>query len=439
MESKDASTVTISDEKDVATITAETGAATQDGGTRAWLQVIGAAICFGNLWGMPFAYGMFQSYYELEYLPASSPSDISWIATISVFLLICGGIASGPLFDWGYFKAMLITGAIIEIVAVFLLSLCTRYWQILLTQGVLLGIGDALLYIPGLALIGRSFKKRRQIALGLTTCGAPIGSIIYTFIFERLINRLGFAWTVRIMGFTMLASFSIAMPLLLWKARNIGDISAGSNTTRKMFDKAALTDLPFWSFTTSTLLIFTGYMMPFIYFASYGQAQLGMTQADALNVIVISQATSIVGRLGSGLVASKTGIMIPWIACVTLSGVACIGWIDAESPGAFTAVAALYGCFSGALIPLPTAMFPVVCPDQRVLGARLGMSQAFSSIGSLVGSPIAGALVGVSSAAGHGYLGLQLFGGLILIAGALDVVLLWILLVRGRELKSRFI
>jgi hypothetical protein len=29
----------------------------QDGGTRAWLQVLGSFLVFGNLWGMPFAFG----------------------------------------------------------------------------------------------------------------------------------------------------------------------------------------------------------------------------------------------------------------------------------------------------------------------------------------------------------------------------------------------
>lgn len=429
-----------------------------DGGTRAWLQVAGSFLVFGNLWGMTFAFGTFQSYYELTYLPEFSASSISWIGTVSTFLLILGGIASGPLFDWGYFRSMLIAGAMIETLAVMLLSLCTTYWQIFLAQGVLMGLGNGLLYIPGLALVGRAFKKNRAIAVGITTCGAPVGGIIYTLTFEQLIGRMCFGWAVRIMGFVMLALYLIAFPLILWKAKNVGDIASGQ--ARKLFDKTAFTDLPFWSFTSSNFLIFVGYMVPFYFMASYGQTELGMSRANANYVIVIAQACSIVGRLVASATAARIGVLIPWITCAVSSGVLCLGWAGVHSPGAFIAFAALYGCkypillqdpsvkpvliertgFSGALIPLPPSVFPVVCPDPKVLGARLGMAQGIGSFASLIGSPIAAALTNINATPGHpNYLGLQLFGGLIMALGGCNLIGLWTLLVKQRDLKTKFI
>ena len=110
-----------------------------DGGARAWLQVVGSFLVFSNLWGFTFAFGSFQSYYELEYLTNESSSSISWIGTMSTFLLIVVGVISGPLFDLGYFRSMLFVGAATETVGVFLMSLSTKYWHIFLTQGVVLG------------------------------------------------------------------------------------------------------------------------------------------------------------------------------------------------------------------------------------------------------------------------------------------------------------
>lgn len=432
------STAEDGDEKPATTLTVPAAQGSVDGGTRAWLQVAGSFIVFGNLWGMTFAFGTFQSYYELTYLPSSDASTISWIGTICTFLLILGGIASGPLFDWGYFRSMLIIGALVETLSVFLLSLCSEYYQILLTQGILAGLGNGLLYIPGLALVGRAFKKHRAIAMGITTCGAPVGGIIYTLMFERLINIMSFGWTVRIMGFVMLASYSIAFPLILWRAGNVGDISSGQ--ARKLFDKTAFKDLPFWCYTTSNFLIFCGYMVPFYYMASYGQLELGMNRSDANYVIIYAQAASIIGRLVASFAASRVGVMIPWTICAVSSGIFCIAWIGVKTPGAFIAYAVLYGCFSGALIPLPPSVFPTVCPDVKVLGARLGMAQGIGSFASLIGSPIAGALISINSHGGsRNYLGLQLFGGLIMAAGGGNLVILWILLIRQRELTSKLI
>ncbi|EME38666.1 hypothetical protein DOTSEDRAFT_92026 [Dothistroma septosporum NZE10] len=395
-------------------------------------------LVFGNLWGFTFAFGSFQSYYELDFLAGQSASTISWIGTVTVFLLILIGVFSGPLFDLGYFRTMLLAGALMETVSVFLMSVCHNYWQLMLAQGVLQGLGNGLLYLPGLALVGRSFKKNRAIAMGVTTCGAPVGGVIYTLVFEQLISQMSFGWTVRIMGFVMLASYCISFPLLLWGVKNIGDLASG--TPRKIFDRAALTNLPFWAYSFANFFIFCGYMVPFTFIPSYGQVILGMSRSSSLYVAMVAQASSILGRLVAGYTASKIGVLIPWISCVTCSAMFCIAWIGVGSVGGFYAIAALYGCFSGALIPLPPSVFPVVCPDPKVFGARLGMAQAVGSVASLIGSPIAAALAEASSSEGHAsYLGLQLFGGLIMATGAINLVFLWTVLAKRREGVSKLI
>lgn len=404
-----------------------------DGGGRAWLQVVGSFLVFSNLWGFTFAFGSFQTYYELNYLTTETASTISWIGTVSTFLLIFGGVLSGPFFDRGYFRTMLFTGAAIETLSVFMMSLSDKYYQLFLTQGVLMGLGNGLLYIPGLALVGRSFKTNRSIAVSTTTCGAPMGGIMYTLIFQQLIGRYGFGWTVRIMGFFMLGSYLIAFPLLLFRVKNVGNLASG--TKRKLFDVKAFHDVPFCVYTMSNCFVFLGYMVPFIYMASYAQTALGMSRNWALYIIMIAQASSILGRMIAGYSAARIGVMIPWIICAVASGVFNLAWIGIHTKNGLIAYAALYGCFSGALIPLPPSVFPIVCPDPKVLGARLGMAQGIGSFMSLIGSPIAGALSEIntgSSPGGTNYLGLQLFTGLTMILGGCSLVNLWLMLIKRR-------
>jgi hypothetical protein len=167
---------------------------------------------------------------------------------------------------------MLFSGAAMACFGIFMLSLSKEYYQIILTQGICTGLGCGVLFIPGMALVSRSFNARRAVALGLVSCGAPFGTlqvfvitwgkglltdktggIIYTVVFEQLIDPLGFAWTVRVMGFIMTGTFLTAFPLLLWGASNTGDISSG--TTRKLFDKAALKDTGFWFYTWANFFV----------------------------------------------------------------------------------------------------------------------------------------------------------------------------------------
>jgi len=102
------------------------------------------------------------------------------------YLLIVTGVVSGPLFDLGHYRTMLFGGATVCCIGIFMLSLSTQYYQIMLTQGICMGMGCGVLYIPGIALVSRSFRKHRAIALGLVTCGAPVGGLKYSSSFPRI-------------------------------------------------------------------------------------------------------------------------------------------------------------------------------------------------------------------------------------------------------------
>lgn len=154
---------------------------------------------------------------------------------------------------------LILCGAALSTLGVFMLSFSTQYWQIFLTQGLCIGLGCGMLFVPSMALIGRSFTKNRSLAVGFTTCGAPIGGIVYVILFEALLPKMGFAWAVRVLGFFMLGCYVISIPLLLLGAQNVKSLSSG--TKRKLFDKAALTDGPFWSYSLICFTTFMAYLV----------------------------------------------------------------------------------------------------------------------------------------------------------------------------------
>ncbi|TFK18872.1 hypothetical protein FA15DRAFT_234859 [Coprinopsis marcescibilis] len=55
-----------------------------DGGLRAWLVISGAMCCTCSTFGFANAWGVFQSYYETDILPTTSPSSIAWIGSMQV-------------------------------------------------------------------------------------------------------------------------------------------------------------------------------------------------------------------------------------------------------------------------------------------------------------------------------------------------------------------
>lgn len=54
-------------------------------------------------------------------------------------------------------------------------SLAKEFWQTMLAQGIGLGIGTGLIFLPALSVVSQFFLKRRSLALGIATTGSSIG------------------------------------------------------------------------------------------------------------------------------------------------------------------------------------------------------------------------------------------------------------------------
>ncbi|KAF2270995.1 MFS general substrate transporter [Lojkania enalia] len=392
-----------------------------DGGLHAWLKVLGGFLIYINIWGFTLAYGAFQNYYQHAFLSSSDPSAISWIGTIQAWLLITIGILSGPLFDLGFFRSMLYVGNFLVVFGVMMLSLCEKYWQVLLAQGLCMGLGAGLLYIPSLALVGIWFSRKRAIAMGIVMSGIAVGGVVYIIMFDRLAKRVGFAWAIRVLGLLALVSALLSFPALL----SGSGMLARPRKARALFDKTALKDKLFILFTCSTFFNFLGYIVPYFYIPAYAQDKLGTSGSRAQYMLVISVAASFFGRLGSGVMAHYLGSIVTWGLCSLTSGILGLCWITIESERALVAFSVLWGFFSAALVTLPSAAFASVTPDLSRLGTRLGMSWGVSSIATLIGAPIAGALLKTKTGRPD-FLGIQLWSGIFLLSGTLWLCALWI-------------
>lgn len=86
-----------------------------NGGTRAWLQVLGAFFLNFNTWGLMNTFGTFQSEYSTGILKGSSQSSIAWIGSLQAFLMLVVGVLSGRALDAGYFYSDITLGVFLEV------------------------------------------------------------------------------------------------------------------------------------------------------------------------------------------------------------------------------------------------------------------------------------------------------------------------------------
>lgn len=165
-----------------------------EGGSKAWLQVLSGNLCNAMAWGLPASFGVFQLHYtESMHIPSS---QVSWIGSIQVFLTFATCTITGRLADAGYSRHCVSVGCTIIVSGTFMTSICTKYWQTLLAQGIYTGLGLGMVFMPNVAVIGSYFKRRRSLALSLSATGSGFGSLVFPAAVQYLIPRVGFPWAV---------------------------------------------------------------------------------------------------------------------------------------------------------------------------------------------------------------------------------------------------
>ena len=146
----------------------------------ACLQVVGAFSLMFNSWGVANTFGAYQQYYESNLLKDQSPSNISWIGSIQACLLLFVGAATGPMFDAGYLRTMVVCGSVLVVFGMMMTSVCHSYWQVMLAQGVVVGCGMGFMMLPSVAVMPQYFKTKRAFATGLGAAGSSLGKFSLT-------------------------------------------------------------------------------------------------------------------------------------------------------------------------------------------------------------------------------------------------------------------
>ncbi|CDO72173.1 hypothetical protein BN946_scf184970.g25 [Trametes cinnabarina] len=89
------------------------------------------------------------------------------------------------------------SGLVLYFAALFCSSFATEVWQLILLQGVGVGVGGGLLYMPVIKLLPEWFSERRGLAGGIIFAGTGLGGFAFPFILNALLDRVGLRWTLR--------------------------------------------------------------------------------------------------------------------------------------------------------------------------------------------------------------------------------------------------
>lgn len=315
------------------------------------------------------------------------------------------GVITGPIYDAGYFRTLLLVGSFLVIFGQMMLSLAGVYWQVLLAQAVCIGIGCGCLFVPSVAILSTYFSTKTATAMGIAAAGSSLGGVIYPIIFYRLQPSIGFPWATRVIGFIMLATLIVANSVM-----KVRVLPAGR---RKIVDLTAFKEPQYTLFVAGAFITFMGLYAPFFYVQTYAMEYNITSENLAFYLLAIINTGSVFGRIIPNFVADRTGPFNMIIPCCIMSGVLSLCLIAVRSVGGLIVVCVLYGFFSGALVSLPPTIFVHLSPNRGMIGTRMGMGFAIVSVGLLIGTPICGWILNGSS-----FTYVWVFGGVCVVAGS---------------------
>ncbi|KAI1130743.1 MFS general substrate transporter [Nemania abortiva] len=407
-----------------------------------FLKILGSFFVHFITLGLSTSFGSYQAYYEEEYLPNSSSSTISWIGTTQVFLLSFLGLFSGAFYDRGYVREVLAAGLVLVVLGMGLLGSAREFWQVFLAQGLCVGLGSGLIYVPAISSVSNQFITHRTLALGVAASGAAAGGIIWPIAFRKLLPSIGFAWVNRSFAFLVLI-LAIASYLSLTSGNFPGHPDGQRPRTRGCFSilsqrpgnvnqNGSRTSVPtrerltslFSAFNGTAYLflcvgvffVLLGYWIPLFYIVPYASTVLNAPSAYAPYLLSILNAGSFFGRVVPASVGRFCGSANILLVGAASLAVLVFVWLNVQQIAGITVWCFFLGFVAGSVITIPNAVASRLSKPSNT-GQRIGIMWTAGAFAELVGTPIAGTLVTQVNGKTN-YLGGQLFGGLSIVIGA---------------------
>ncbi|KAF5977942.1 riboflavin transporter MCH5 [Fusarium coicis] len=358
-----------------------------NGGLIAWLQVAGSFCLYFCTWGLIASFGSFQTIYERDQLQSHTPFQISIIGSLQTFLMVFSGFIVGPIYDSGYFRHLLVVGSSFVVIGTVLQSLSQKYWQYLLTQGLMIGIGAGCLSILSVAITSLWFTTKLPLVNGLAACGSGLGGVLLPIMVRELNAQKSLPWATRAMALLLLVLLAFSNLVL-----RSGPNASGPSQRRQLLDKTAFTDWPYALFVAGCFSVFLGMYTPFVYVQSYALGNKIASADLAGNLLAILNSSSIFGRIVPAFLAQSLGPMNTIISAAVLLATTSLCLISATTTPRLLVTVISQGFFTGSFFALQPTIFVRLTSDPRRIGTRFGMAFSVMSVALLFGPPVGGAL-----------------------------------------------
>ncbi|KAL4704428.1 hypothetical protein ACJJTC_014360 [Scirpophaga incertulas] len=172
-----------------------------DGGW-GWIVVLSSFVISMIADGISFSFGLLYIEFLEEF--QASKSTTAWIGSLFIAVPLLSGPVMSALVDRYGCRSMTILGGVISALGFVLASVSTTLEMMMITFGVVAGLGLGLVYVTAVVSIAYWFEKKRNLAVGLGACGTGVGTFVYAPMTQYFIEEYGWRGTILLLSGTLL-------------------------------------------------------------------------------------------------------------------------------------------------------------------------------------------------------------------------------------------
>ncbi|KAJ7290403.1 major facilitator superfamily domain-containing protein [Mycena rebaudengoi] len=281
-------------------------------GREAWIFLAAAFFVEFISFGGAFSFSIFQDYLmrsESSPLKHESNVTISAIGTLLLSMLYFSPALVDPLCTMypdlargtSFVALFLAAGSLV------IASFVPKAPVLLVFVGLLHGIVAGTVRTPYLTYVPQWFNKRRGLANGIAFSGGGTGGLVFPFIFSTALEKVGFAWTLRIWA----AIFFIVGGTALYFVRPRLPAIRPPTTRREHSRAAALKKQfayllsPLWAMNALlTFMASTGLFAVSFYLATYCTS-LELSSAATSGAVAAFNASGLLGEISIGYACDR--------------------------------------------------------------------------------------------------------------------------------------
>jgi len=401
----------------------------QEGGCVAWMVVAASFFCNMVLDGLGYSFGVLMHPIQEEFQAGSG--TVAFVGSILAgVIMLVGPIGAFAVNRLGT-RITCMTGAALAAAAIFTSSFSPSLLFLVISYGVVGGLGLGCMYIPAMVAVGQYFKKKFTFATGICVCGSGFGTFVIAPLTAALVESMGWRGCNRVMS--ILCSLGLLCGLALVPVKK-----SPLRTSQRQGEGGSILDII--SNPAMALVMLGNFSEPmgiyivYTYLPSIGR-YLGFSSSQASLVISGVGISNTVGRIFFGWITDRPEVSAMGITAAALI----LGSIPVSmipTTGVYpvlVTVSALFGLIISA-VPTVTTKLLVDIHGINNLNSSFGVLAFIRGVSALLGPPIAGfVLDSMQDQAAPFYL-----ATILIATSGLIHVIAWIILRRTQRMRSGY-